>query len=782
MATEMKLITDITLELTGETKRYEVVAKQGDKATRFIRITLKNNGQDFEIPAGMKVIANIQKPDRKCCYNTCSYSGSTVTMELTNQALAVAGTAECDIEIRDANDEVVLSSQAFTIEIEKSMRDENAIESSNEFTQLEKDIREYTEKYFEENPVSGMTEEQEQKLNQNTEDIAKLLDIDENIPPSYEIITLYDGTGSESEVYKIEDYIDFICDAPYALYDGSMEELYNGWGNWASNYPKYPNAVYAKALKTGKVRIIEKAQNQKKMAFPGMYDNTYRLKKQKYYLVTGKAYTFSIIPKQPYYFYIPTNSMSISTITYLGTTGTYTKEEVSTGLHKYVFNENVKEINVTSWVVSNNGYLEGYFYEKELTIPSLKLVEENIDNDFNKILRLKNGVDSRLSNVVYLGELIKNPTGVNYMAWPLGCVKYDETEDKVIILCSCNKTHTTTDDYSGAYIAKVDCKTMIATDPIRLQDTEGNNIPNMSALGILSDGTYVAIANYTLYKSTDRGTTWESVGDLINSEGETIESLITPISPYRNMEILSNGRIIVGAWSQTEVFSLISDDNGETWKATSMGSIESGNQEPCFCELDNGIVFSIIRKTMSAKYTKANGYITEPAIMCYSTDYGSTWEQWWESTSIPELSGTPAYIFNHKDEKQIEAFWISRKECNIYHASASYDGALKDGFSKAELIRPTIDQFGKTGAGGDLASDSGYITGCYDKYGRIHIVYYDVMDGDTTNTKTTYKYMIATRNHMSILNDNTVSFTTTWSSKKIETELNKIKDMISQSF
>ena len=648
----------------------------------------------------------------------------------------------------------------------------------------------YVEAYMQEHPVTGgMTEEQEQQLNQNTQDVAdlksansQLFDIDENIPPSYEIITLYDGTGSESEVYKIEDYIDFICDAPYVLYDGSMEELYNGWGNWASNYPKYPNAVYAKALKTGKVRIIEKAQKQKKMAFPGMYDNTYRLKKQKYYLVTGKGYTFSIIPKQPYYFYIPSNSMSISTITYLGTTGTYTEEEVSTRLHKYVFDENVKEINVTSWVVSNNGYLEGYFYEKELTIPSLKLVEENVDNDFNKILRLKNGVDSRLSNVVYLGELIKNPTGVNYMAWPLGCVKYDETEDKVIILCSCNKTHTTTDEYSGAYIAKVDCKTMIATDPIRLQDTEGNNIPNMSAFGILSDGTYLATANYVLYKSTDRGTTWESLGDLVNSEGETIESLITPISAYRNMEILSNGRIIVGAWSQTEVFSLISDDNGETWETTSMGSIESGNQEPCFCELDNGVIFSIIRKTMSAKYTKANGYMTEPAIMCYSTDYGNTWEQWWESTSIPELSGTPAYIFNHKDEKQIEAFWISRKECNIYHASASYDGALKDGFSKPELIRPTIDQFGKTGAGGDLASDSGYITGCYDKYGRIHIVYYDVMDGDTTNTKTTYKYMIATRNHMSLINDDTISLTNTWSSEKIETELNKIKDMISQSF
>lgn len=153
MATEMKLITDITLELTGETKRYEVVAKQGDKATRFVRITLKNNGQDFEIPAGMKVIANIQKPDRKCCYNTCSYSGNTVTLELTNKILAAAGTAKCDIEIRDENDELVLSSQTFTIEIEKSMRNEGAILTSNEFTQLEKEVRNYAEEYLEKNPV-----------------------------------------------------------------------------------------------------------------------------------------------------------------------------------------------------------------------------------------------------------------------------------------------------------------------------------------------------------------------------------------------------------------------------------------------------------------------------------------------------------------------------------------------------------------------------------------------------------------------------------------------------
>lgn len=207
MATEMKLITDITLELTGETKRYEVVAKQGDKATRFIRITLKNNGQDFEIPAGMKVIANIQKPDRKCCYNTCSYSGSTVTMELTNQALAVAGTAECDIEIRDANDEVVLSSQAFTIEIEKSMRDENAIRSSNEFTQLEQDVRGYAEEYFKENPVSGMTSDQIMAL----DGMLKLCAFTENPSNQYTMFCKAFGIGIQEPEPSREIYLSEYC-------------------------------------------------------------------------------------------------------------------------------------------------------------------------------------------------------------------------------------------------------------------------------------------------------------------------------------------------------------------------------------------------------------------------------------------------------------------------------------------------------------------------------------------------------------------------------------------
>ena len=141
MAALTKLTTNINLEMSGDTKRYLVSAKQGDKATRFIVAKLLNNGEPYTIPTGSRAVINIAKPDGKHVYNTCTYSGSDVTVELTNQALAASGTAYCDIEIRTSDDSQIITSASFTMEIEKSQRDENAILSSNEFTDLENRIK-----------------------------------------------------------------------------------------------------------------------------------------------------------------------------------------------------------------------------------------------------------------------------------------------------------------------------------------------------------------------------------------------------------------------------------------------------------------------------------------------------------------------------------------------------------------------------------------------------------------------------------------------------------------
>ena len=139
----MQMITSIQLELYGKTKFYLVSAKQGDKATRFVEVELMMYGNQFVIPADAVVYANIKKPDKKFCYNECKVENNHVMVELTNQALAAAGTAYCDIEIRRASNSEILSSASFTIEIEESMRDESAILSSNEISALDKKVQSY---------------------------------------------------------------------------------------------------------------------------------------------------------------------------------------------------------------------------------------------------------------------------------------------------------------------------------------------------------------------------------------------------------------------------------------------------------------------------------------------------------------------------------------------------------------------------------------------------------------------------------------------------------------
>lgn len=59
MAALTKLTTNINLEMSGDTKRYLVSAKQGDKATRFIIARLLNNGEPYTIPTGARAVINI---------------------------------------------------------------------------------------------------------------------------------------------------------------------------------------------------------------------------------------------------------------------------------------------------------------------------------------------------------------------------------------------------------------------------------------------------------------------------------------------------------------------------------------------------------------------------------------------------------------------------------------------------------------------------------------------------------------------------------------------------
>ena len=158
-----KMVTNITMEMSGDIKKYMVSAVQGDRATRCVLVKLVNNGEPYMIPDGARAIVNIKKPDGKFVYNKCTYSGNEVTIDLTSQALAASGTAYCNVEIRTADDTQIITSATFEIEIEMTQRSDSAIESSNEFTAIEVKVNDLIEKISDTNSAAVKAEKERQQ-------------------------------------------------------------------------------------------------------------------------------------------------------------------------------------------------------------------------------------------------------------------------------------------------------------------------------------------------------------------------------------------------------------------------------------------------------------------------------------------------------------------------------------------------------------------------------------------------------------------------------------------
>lgn len=133
-------------------------AQQGDTA-RVLTFNILNNGVPFNL-TGKTVRAKIIKPDETKVYNDLTITNATsgeCNLTLTNQVLAVVGIVKCQLEITEEQD--ILSTIIFNIEVRESIDVTGAVESSNEFTALQNGLTKLDEwdKYFKE--TSGAIEE-----------------------------------------------------------------------------------------------------------------------------------------------------------------------------------------------------------------------------------------------------------------------------------------------------------------------------------------------------------------------------------------------------------------------------------------------------------------------------------------------------------------------------------------------------------------------------------------------------------------------------------------------
>ena len=133
----MILEQTLTLDLL-QMEQYPVVrAKQGDDASRFLKVAITRDGAPYALPSGVEAVFRCLKEDGHSCMNPAVINGNgTVTVELTEQILAVPGTVWADISLTGENEEV-LSTMSFQIRVEPAPLGLD-VNSTNELLLLKK--------------------------------------------------------------------------------------------------------------------------------------------------------------------------------------------------------------------------------------------------------------------------------------------------------------------------------------------------------------------------------------------------------------------------------------------------------------------------------------------------------------------------------------------------------------------------------------------------------------------------------------------------------------------
>lgn len=111
-----------------------VTAVAQDTKSRYLDVSLYENGMPIDL-SGHTVRIYAEKEDKTVSYNqgeVTDAKNGRCQFEMTNQMLAVAGDLKVQISIWGGNSEI-LSTAPFTIYIIPNMRDDEALESTNEY-------------------------------------------------------------------------------------------------------------------------------------------------------------------------------------------------------------------------------------------------------------------------------------------------------------------------------------------------------------------------------------------------------------------------------------------------------------------------------------------------------------------------------------------------------------------------------------------------------------------------------------------------------------------------
>ena len=131
MATILK---ELTVDVAQLNRFAAVVAKQYDKQSRFLKIHLTNESTPITVAAGTTVTINARRADGAGAsfYGSVNNDGS-VNVPITYWMLELDDIVECDISLISDNNEVMLTSTLFQIEVQRAAVGTDEIEEDEDY-------------------------------------------------------------------------------------------------------------------------------------------------------------------------------------------------------------------------------------------------------------------------------------------------------------------------------------------------------------------------------------------------------------------------------------------------------------------------------------------------------------------------------------------------------------------------------------------------------------------------------------------------------------------------
>lgn len=128
-------ISALTLDLNAQNNHQFVKAKQGDVDLRVLAITLTEDGVPYDLTGISNASFRCAKPDGNAVIIDVEPSDDIFMVTLTDQCLAVAGRAVCDIVLEDSNDDMI-STATFVLDVVPMPDVGSLIESETEWERL----------------------------------------------------------------------------------------------------------------------------------------------------------------------------------------------------------------------------------------------------------------------------------------------------------------------------------------------------------------------------------------------------------------------------------------------------------------------------------------------------------------------------------------------------------------------------------------------------------------------------------------------------------------------